>query len=74
MKGVFVNCPACRKPLFKNAYLRPGSFLTVKCFHCGKGVEAAADPGRLVLKVIPNPAENVDLTTSEDDDIVLLNI
>ena len=74
MKGIFVNCPACKKPLFKNAYLRPGSFLTIKCFHCGISIEASAESGRLVLKLIGNAVEKPNLTTGEDDDIVLLNI
>lgn len=73
MKGIFVNCPECKKPLFRNAYLRPGSFLTCKCFYCGIQILLNAEPGKVILKKLTEPVEKLPLPDDEDDDIMMLS-
>lgn len=74
MRGIFVACPAkdCKKPLFKDAYLRPGSRLTIKCFHCGAMVAAKAEAGQLILELL-NPPEP-EVIDDEDDGVVIMNL
>lgn len=76
MKGIHLECPnrKCRKPLFKNVYLRPGSFLTAKCFYCGAMVRLDAEPGKVNLRLLNAPVEKVDLTDDEESDMVVLSI
>lgn len=75
MKGVFINCPYgnCKKLMIKNAYLRPGSFLTLKCFHCGQTVVVNSESGRILLsKQIDRSQET--LQNDEIDDIVFMSV
>lgn len=74
MKGIIINCAICNKPLLKNAYLRPGSFLTLKCYHCGSAAELFANGPQLVIKVLAPIVDKQPLTDSDDDDIVMLKI
>ncbi len=73
MKGIFINCPSkqCKKILMKNVYLRPGSFLTTKCYWCGASVEVISEQNRIILKPI---VDKSDLTDEDDDGIVNLSI
>lgn len=71
MKGVFLNCPACKKMLGKNAYLRPGSFLSIKCFHCGASIDIISEVGRLTIKV---PRTKPEFTEEDDDGMIFLSI
>lgn len=71
MRGILIKCPfkECRKPLIKDAYLRIGSYLAVKCYHCGVLVEIRAEASNITLKIMENP--NV-LTDDEDSGIVFM--
>lgn len=74
MKGIFINCPNrdCKKMLMKNAYLRPGSYLTTKCYHCGAMVTIESEQGNIKLKC--QPVDKFDLTDDEDDGIINLHL
>lgn len=71
MKGIFINCPECRGMMMKNTYLRPGSYLTNKCFNCGSMIEVRALPDKVTLKSLSTPIRG--LTEDEDDDIIFLH-
>jgi len=78
MRGVFINCPACNKMLFKNTYLRVGSYITTKCFHCGEVIEVRAELGNIRLSR-PNAKLSTEnnansLTDDEDNDTMFLEI
>lgn len=76
MKGIFISCPTCRKPLFKNAYLRAGSFLTTKCFHCGDQISVKSEVGRLVILGLL-PVDNLadkPLTDDDESDIMVVGL
>lgn len=70
MKGVFVKCPfsECNKLLFKDTYLRPGSFLTTRCYHCGTIITATAEVGKLILRIVKVPDEYL---TDEDSSAII---
>ncbi len=75
MKGIFLTCPACKKPLSKNTYLRPGSFLTIKCFHCGMSVSLSSEPRQIkITQLSPPPVDNQNLTDDDEDDMVVLSL
>ncbi len=77
MKGIFVNCPGCKKMLFKNAYLRPGSFLSTKCFYCGSSLTLDSQPGKINIKIVGKVVDNSlddDLADDEEDGIVVLSL
>jgi len=71
MKGVFINCPECKGMMMKNAYLRPGSFCTNKCFNCGSLIEIRSEPNRITLHQLSTPSR--DLTNDEEDDIMFIH-
>lgn len=73
MKSIIINCPArgCRKMLMKNTYLRPGSFLTTKCYYCGETVTIISENGRLIIKQEGRDRE-ADLT--DDDESAIINL
>lgn len=73
MKGIFINCPVCKKMLFKNAYLRVGSFLSTKCFHCGNVITAVSELGKISLSY-PQVIHNEDLTDDDENDIMIVGI
>lgn len=64
MKGIFVNCPYCKKLMAKNVYLRIGSFLTLKCFYCGEAVEISSESTGIIIKMLSKP----DNLTEDDED------
>lgn len=64
MKGIFLNCPYCKKMLLKNVYLRIGSYLTLKCFYCGEDVHILSDATGIIIKKLSNP----DKLTNDDED------
>lgn len=72
MKGLFINCPykACKKLMIKNAYLRPGSFLTIKCYNCGGSVEIDVDQGIINLR----KTLDKDLQDDLEDDTVFMSV
>jgi hypothetical protein len=72
MKGMFINCPArnCKKMLFKNAYFRPGTFFTTRCYHCGSIVTIQSENLNIKL-ILERVKEEFD---EEDEDIVNLSI
>lgn len=74
MKGIFINCPNrdCKKMLMKNVYLRPGSYLTTKCYHCGSMVSVESEQGNIKLKC--EPVDKFNLTDEEDDGIINLHL
>lgn len=76
MREIHLNCPerTCKKPLFRRVYLRPGSFLTAKCFYCGAMILVTAEPGKVNLKLLSTPVEKQDLTDDEESDMVILSI
>lgn len=63
MKGIFINCPTCRKMLFKDAYIRVGSFMTGECARCGNGFTLRAESGRITLKAL----RKVEIDDEDDD-------
>lgn len=81
MRGIIINCAnkECRKMLMKNTYLRPGSFLTVRCFHCGVIVDVHADQGTIKMKIggeiqQNKPVEKSSLTDEDDEDMIFLSV
>lgn len=74
MKGAFINCPwkECGKMMLKNAYLRPGSYFTMRCYHCGVISSIVSENGQVVLKVLKIPEEYS--TDDDDSDIVTLRL
>lgn len=80
MKGVIINCPVmtCRKMLMKNVYLRPGSFLTIRCFHCGETIDIDSRRGEIMLSIgkVPDVDRYVDkslFTEAEEDGMFFLS-
>jgi len=73
MKGAFINCPHrdCGKLLIKNCYLRVGTYLTLKCFHCGNTINVRSEAGRITLSM-DKVAEK--LTDEEDSGIMFLKL
>lgn len=49
--------------LFKNAYFRPGSFLTCRCYHCGSMISLKSENNQILLKI-----EKVQDDFDEDDE------
>lgn len=74
MKGIFLTCPSCKKPLAKNTYLRPGSFLTIKCFHCGMSLAIESEPRNIKIKQLSPPIVENSLTDDEEDDILIVSL
>ena len=80
MRGIIITCPNkdCRKMLMKNTYLRIGSYLTVKCFHCGVMVSINAEQGNIELRLQKTSEDiSVDkssLTDDDDDDTIFLSV
>lgn len=59
MKGIFINCPNCRKVIFKDAYIRVGSYFTSECARCGYGYILRSESGKITLKRLQNvPVED----------------
>lgn len=56
----------------KNVYLRPGSYLTTKCYYCGSTVSVESGPGKIELKY--ESVDKFNLTDDEDNDIVNLHL
>lgn len=75
MKSIIINCPVpdCRKMLMKNAYLRPGSYLTTKCYYCGEIITVISENGRLVIKQEGHDHE-AGLTDDEENAIINLHL
>ncbi len=71
MKGIFINCPSCRKMLFKNAYIRVGSTFSGTCAKCGEGFTLRSESGKITLKV----ERTIQIDEDDDDggDIVILS-
>lgn len=79
IKGVVAHCPnrKCKKLLFKSVYLKPGSWVEAKCFHCGFFISAQGQPGRINLEILGELSTDEvapPLTDDEDDGIVMMNI
>lgn len=74
MKGIFINCPSCKKMLFKNAYFRIGSYLTTKCFYCGMAIDLIAEPSKITLKMMGQAVDKSDLPDDEESDILLVHL
>lgn len=72
MKGIFVNCPLkqCKKPLFKNAYFRPGTIFTTRCYWCGSIISVKSELTVLELR-IDKKTEEFD---EDDSSIVSLSL
>jgi phage FluMu protein Com len=73
MRSIIINCPDCRKMLMKNTYLRPGSYLTIRCYYCGEIISVVSENGRLVIKNDDHKCEG-DLHSEEDSGIINLSI
>jgi hypothetical protein len=58
--------------LLKNAYLRPGTYFTTKCYHCGTEVTIQSDNGQIMLRVDKIPEEY--LSDDDENDIVTLRL
>lgn len=76
MKGLFVNCPACRNHVLVEAYLRPGTKFRCLCPHCGEAVDISCEPGRVIIK-LTNKSEQLlrkteTLTDDEESDIIFM--
>lgn len=71
MKGVFVNCPDCKKHILIDAYLRPGSFFRTMCPHCGTPVDISCEPGRIIIKLLRKAQP---LTDDEEDGIIFMQL
>lgn len=56
--------------LAKNATLRPGSNLQIRCFHCGILVDIRSEANKIMLKIIK---EHEELTDDEDNGIIFLH-
>lgn len=77
MKGIHINCPSCKKPLFKNTYMRIGSYLTCKCFYCGIQLNVTAEPNTIRIKIIGEAVDKLekhDLLDDEEDDIMMIHL
>lgn len=72
MKGIFINCPSsdCKKMLLKNAYLRIGSYLTIRCYHCGALVILRAEEAKITLRLVEDPRKQPE---DEDDPIIFIH-
>jgi len=59
--------------LMKNTYLRPGSYLTTRCYYCGEIISIVSENGRLVLK---NDGHKCDgsLQDNEESDIINMHL
>lgn len=58
--------------LLKNANLRPGSYFTTRCYHCGTISTITSEAGRIQLRVDKVPDEY--LTDEDDNGIVSLRL
>lgn len=82
MRGIIINCPVvkCRKMLMKNTYLRPGSFLTIRCFHCGMIIEVVSEQGEIQLSIknaetiVDKPVEKSEVDEDDEDDIMFISV
>lgn len=50
MRGIVIYCPSCRKPILRDAYLRIGSRLSIRCFGCGAIIVIESTPVGIVRK------------------------
>lgn len=79
MKGIIILCPSkdCRKMLLKNAHLRQGSYMTIKCFHCGYIISLNALAGQIEMRIDKKngdmSGEKKDLTEDDEDDMIFLS-
>ena len=58
--------------LLKNVNLRVGSYLTIRCYHCGTISSISSELGTIKLKIDKIPDEY--LTDDEDSAIVSLSL
>lgn len=56
--------------LFKNAYFRPGTFFTTRCYWCGSIVSIFSENQILNLKL----EKNLEEFNNEDDNIISLSL
>lgn len=57
----------------KNTYLRPGSYLTTRCYYCGEIISVVSENGRLVIKNSEHNCEG-NLNVDESDDIINMHL
>lgn len=71
MRGLFIKCPwsECKKMMLKDANLRPGSFFTMRCYHCGTISTVYSDNGQIRLRIDKLPE---GFTDDEDSDMVTI--
>lgn len=58
--------------ILKGAYLRPGSYFTMRCYHCGVISSVRSENGQIQLKVEKIPEEYS--TEDDESDIVTLRL
>jgi len=68
MKGIFINCPSCRKMLFKDAYIRLGTYFTGMCAQCGNIIKLKTESGRIILKI-----ETKIEADDNDDEVIFMS-
>jgi hypothetical protein len=56
--------------LMKNTYLRPGSFLTTRCYYCGDIVSVNSENSRITLKI----EKKEDDSLQDDENSSIINI
>ena len=73
MKGIVIHCPYkhCKKPLFKNANVRIGSYFSFICYYCGMTINLKAEPGRIMMEV--SKVQEEDLTDDDEGDTIFLS-
>jgi len=74
MRGLFINCPNredCGKLLLKDVFLKAGSYLTVKCYHCGASIKIYSEGIKIKLKLLDINRISTDSLTDEEDDIII---
>jgi hypothetical protein len=76
MKNIIINCPRtdCRKMLMKDTYLRPGSYLTTRCYYCGEIINVVSENGRIILSTEGHECPKNDSNLPEDDDGDIINM
>jgi hypothetical protein len=81
MKGIVISCPvkSCQKLLLKNAYLRTGTFLTMRCFSCGTTIMINSLQGKIELTVdklgiIDKSPDNTGFDDDDEDGIMFISI
>lgn len=74
MKGLYVACPECKKPLITEGALPNGTVFKLICGYCRVRVKLMAEPGKLRVIIIRKISTAVPLTDDDDSDIIMLNV